>query len=492
MMAGGWEFFGKFAVEYIVMNDNLIRLYRERFGAEPDSVDALPAAGSDRRYFRLRGATTVIGTDGTDVRENEAFIYLARVFANLGLPVPEVLAVSKDRYSYLQTDLGDISLYSLIERQGPQSEKVERNIGQVMRALPGFHYTAASVTDFNRCYPRAAMDMRAALWDLNYFKYCFLKPSGTEFDEDLLENALHQFASEVSANPDGTMMLRDMQSRNVMIHANAPYIIDFQGARAGQGLYDVASMLWQARAGLTDEQRMRFAGIYRRSAEGLTGKPIADFERKLLKMALFRTLQVLGAYGFRGYVEHRAMFLSSISQAVANLRRLIADNTLAPDYLTEVLRRMTSQPQFAEEPRAEGLTVRVTSFSYKRGIPDDLTGNGGGFVFDCRAIHNPGRYDQYKQLTGRDREVIEFLERESEMPTFMAECEAMVDRAVAKYMARGFTSLMVNFGCTGGRHRSVYGAEHLARHINEKFGVRVRLIHREQQIDETLPAKTEL
>lgn len=474
------------------MEDCLKSLYTELFGSAPESVEPIAAAGSDRRYYRLRGAEPVIGTIGMELRENEAFIYLSRMFANLGLPVPEVLAVSNDRRIYLQSDLGDISLYSMIEKYGPQSPEAEQHIARVMADLPGFHYTAAPVTDCNRCFPRAAMDMRAAMWDLNYFKYCFLKPSGTEFDEDLLENSLKEFATEVSANPEGTIMLRDMQSRNVMIHDGTPYIIDFQGARAGQGLYDVASMLWQARAGLNDEQRRRFADIYRRAAEQLTGNPIADFERRLLKMALFRTLQVLGAYGFRGYVEHRAMFLSSINQAVANLRKLIADDDIAPAYLTEVLRRMASQPQFANEPMAEGLTVRVTSFSCKRGIPDDLTGNGGGFVFDCRAIHNPGRYDRYKQLTGRDREVIEFLEHQSEMPTFMSECEAMVDRAVAKYMERGFTSLMVSFGCTGGRHRSVYGAEHLARHINEKFGVRVRLIHREQQIDETLPARIQL
>lgn len=277
-------------------------------------------------------------------------------------------------------------------------------------------------------------------------------------------------------------MYRDFQSRNIMIHGGKPWLIDFQGGRRGPVEYDLVSFLWQARARFTPEMRRQLVEEYLRSARRYRSFDEKAFDRRLQYFVLFRTLQVLGAYGYRGYFEHKAHFVQSIPMAIDNLRALLAENDFADmPYLVDLLRRMIALPLFELSEEADELTVRITSFSYKKGIPEDASGNGGGFVFDCRAIHNPGRYDEYKQLTGMDEPVINFLDKEEAMQDFLEHVYGIVDYSVEKYRSRGFKNLMVNFGCTGGQHRSVYSAEHLAAHLREKFGVKVVLTHREQR-----------
>ena len=277
-------------------------------------------------------------------------------------------------------------------------------------------------------------------------------------------------------------MYRDFQSRNIMIHGGKPWLIDFQGGRRGPVEYDLVSFLWQARARFTPEMRRQLVEEYLRSARRYRSFDEKAFGRRLQYFVLFRTLRVLGAYGYRGYFEHKAHFVQSIPMAIGNLRALLAENDFADmPYLVDLLRRMIALPLFELSEEADELTVRITSFSYKKGIPEDASGNGGGFVFDCRAIHNPGRYDEYKQLTGMDELVINFLDKEEAMQKFLEHVYGIVDYSVEKYRSRGFKNLMVNFGCTGGQHRSVYSAEHLAAHLREKFGVKVVLTHREQR-----------
>lgn len=465
--------------------ERLLKFYESEYGSIPEKIDAIAGAGSSRRYYRMDG---LIGTVGTSKRENDAFIYLSGYFHERGLPVPEVYGVSTDRMRYIQQDLGSESLYSMIAGDDPEKHLTEPLLHKVMELLPRFHYCVDESFDSSRCYPRASMDERAAMWDLNYFKYMFLKTTGLDFDEDLLENDMQQLARMVSSNPEGTLMLRDFQSRNIMISdEDKPYVIDYQGARLGDGLYDIASFVWQARAGFNPDLKSRLVETYRKAVVALTGHEPENFYRRLDIMVLFRTLQVLGAYGFRGYFEHKAQFLVSIPQAIANLRDVLdrLPEDVAP-YLQSVLKEMVGLPAFRTETQKDGLTVTVMSFSYKKGIPDDLSGNGGGFVFDCRGMHNPGRYDRYKSLTGRDLPVIEFLEEQGEIQRFMDNCYGLVDPSVECYLRRGFTDLMVCFGCTGGQHRSVYGAEHMALHLRDKYGVRVHLVHREQCIDQII------
>lgn len=463
--------------------ETIRQLYYSKFQTLPEEILPIAGAGSARRYFRVKGAVDCIATIGTSRRENEAFIYLDRHFAELNLPVPQLLAVSEDRMTYLQENLGNESLYSLLK-----SDRIEGLMTDTIQSLVRFHFEGPGNLDFDKCYPRSDMDRRAAGWDLNYFKYCFLKATGLEFDEDLLENDFRNLIERVTRNPYRTLMLRDCQSRNIFIKDGRPYFIDFQGARRGPGAYDVASLLWQARADFTEDFRLKFSTLYCQLSKLNYGADIRVDD--ILWQALFRTLQTLGAYGFRGYFERKSMFLSPIQKSVEILRSLLKRlPSEGLTYLFDALNRMVDLPRFNSTEEGEGLTVRVMSFSYKQGIPEDPSGNGGGFVFDCRAVHNPGRYDQYKPLTGMDKEVIDFLESNPEMPRFMEGCYNLVDPAVRRYIERGFNNLMVCFGCTGGRHRSVYGAEHLARHIHEKLNCRVKVEHRERQINYVLEPK---
>lgn len=467
----------------------LILLYKKLFGDARLKVKKLTGGGSSRTYYRMsaRYDASVIGTIGSDIRENEAFIALDKFYLRNHLPVPEVLAVSDDKSCYIQQNLGDVSLYDEISKSGVNAPEVRKLLSQTMGMLAEFHAVGADGFDLSYCYPRPAMDRQAVEWDLNYFKYDFLKLTGITFDEQKLQDAIDFFGEMINAVGINTLVLRDFQSRNVMIYSGRPYVIDFQGARLGNGLYDVASFLWQARIALPDSEKWTLAEEYVAAASNRGLSYGEDWAASLRIMALFRMLQVLGAYGFRGLFEKKAQFLLSIHQAgVSALDLLQQINRPELTYLAELLEKIVSDKRFQPSDKTGRLTVTVTSFSYKKGIPEDFTGNGGGFVFDCRALHNPGRYDRYKPLTGRDAEVIEFLEKDGGITDFLENCYALTDKAVDKYIERGFTSLMISFGCTGGRHRSVYSAQKMAEHIAACFDCDVILIHREQGIREEL------
>jgi len=465
----------------------LKELYLKYTGSQPDGIDEMPSSGSNRRYFRLTGGRSLIGVLGTCEPENDAFIYLAHHFGERGLPVPEVLAVSDDRMAYLQTDLGDTLLFNAIEKGRVTSafSNDERDLLiKTIRLLPDVQFSGAVGLDFNKCYPTPHFDTRTIMWDLNYFKYCFLKATGLEFEEGRLEDDFQAMAEVLMRSQSSTFMYRDFQSRNVMIHDGEPYLIDFQGGRKGPFYYDVASFLWQAKAGFPDSLRHELIGHYISALRKY--KPVDEdyFYEQLRHFVLFRTLQVLGAYGFRGYFEKKPHFMQSVPFAIANLKALLREPYPEYPYLSQVLGQLVNLSQFSDQIKKRTLTVKVMSFAYKKGIPDDATGNGGGFVFDCRAINNPGKYERYKPFTGLDQQVIKFLEDDGEITGFLENCYALVDASVKRYMERGFTSLMVSFGCTGGRHRSVYSAQHMALHIASKFNCKVELVHREQNIEQ--------
>ncbi|MCM1051754.1 MAG: phosphotransferase [Paenibacillus sp.] len=460
-------------------------LYIKYTGTAPSKIEPLTPAGSSRRYFRISGLQTVVGVEGTDAKENEAFISHARHFHRCGLPVPEVLAVSEDGMSYLVSDLGDRSLFDMRDD--------EAMLEKVVRMLARFHYEGSAGIDYSKCFPVEAFDRKAVMWDLNYFKYSFLNTSGVPYMEPLLEEDFVRLAKAVenkSLGDGGVFMLRDFQSRNVMVKDGEVYFIDFQGGRRGPASYDLASFLWQAKAGFSPQQREWLIEAYADEARRYRDIDLDNLKREVREMALIRTLQVLGAYGLRGKFERKPHFLQSIPMALANLKTLLDEGIGDYPYLNALLPRMieASSPVAVENgERYDGLTVRVTSFSYKKGIPEDPSGNGGGYVFDCRAMDNPGRYEEYKRLTGIDREVIDFLEVRGEITVFLNSCYALVDKAVENYLERGFTSLAVNYGCTGGQHRSVYSAQHTAEHIKSLYPqVRVILQHREQKIREIL------
>ena len=482
------------------MAQSLSQLFYNATEKKVGEQTALTASGSNRRYYRIESedkTVSLIGVQGTSRDENHAFLYMAEHFMEKGLNVPKVLAVSDDEMNYVQQDLGNVLLFDYIaegRKTGVFSIKEKDMLRETMRALARFQVIGAEEFDFNQCYPQPEFNLRSILWDLNYFKYCFLKATGLEFQEDKLENEFERLAYILLQNRMNAFMYRDFQSRNVMVHKEedgreVPYFIDFQGGRKGPVFYDVASFLWQAKANFHPDLREELVEVYLEELQKYMPVDRAEFYETLKHFVLFRTMQVLGAYGFRGYFEKKPHFLQSIPFAIDNLRHLLKHASEDYPYLIEVLQQMTEMKQFKDVGVRKPLVVRVMSFSYKKGVPADPSGNGGGFVFDCRAVNNPGKYERYTHFTGMDEPVIQFLEEDGEIQPFLEQAYQLVDFSVKRYMDRGFQNLMVSFGCTGGQHRSVYSAEKMAQHINEKFGVEVQLIHREQNIERVLEAR---
>lgn len=473
--------------------ERLYRLYKEHYGIEPSETVPLTGSASNRRYFRLSdGKCSSVGVIGTVAEENKAFLTLARHFHSKGIPVPEVLSVSEDGMSYLQENLGDVLLSDMVAKALKDGGFAEDSpltdlLCRTMSLLPKIQFEGAQGLDFSVCYPQPSFDRRMILFDLNYFKYCFLKPSGLEFNEVSLQDDFERLADDLLMEESETFLYRDFNARNVMVRDSEPYFIDFQGGRKGPIYYDVASFVWQARARYPQWLKEKMLESYLSALGQYMEVDRQRFEARLRLFVLFRTLQVLGAYGFRGLVENKAQFVVSIPPAMEGLKELLSVPFGDYPYLNEVLVRMADIPKFASQESDGKLEVKVMSFSYKKGVPQDMSGNGGGYLFDCRSIHNPGRYEPYKKLTGRDEPVIRFLEDDGEIIGYLDHIYAIVDPHVQTYSRRGFTNLLVGFGCTGGQHRSVYCAEHLAHHLAEKYpDIRVRLIHREQKIEKIL------
>ena len=471
------------------MNDNdiviLENLYKEYYGCAPETIVKLAASGGDRVYYRMvSDAGVCIGTLGDNEAECRSFVALSGIYRNAGVDVPEVYMTASDNLHYLQQDLGDVSLYSLIGSQEWRASAEES-----IRTLARMHTVPASQWEGAVTYK--PFSRRQVMWDLNYFKYEYLKPCRIPMDEDRLEDDLERFADKVTSHSGPrNFMMRDCQSRNVMICDGKPYLIDFQSGRKGPVTYDLVSFLWQAKARIDPAVRAEMCELYASEMEkhGYTATSILD---AVPLLALFRTMQVLGAYGFRGLVQKRAHFIESIQPALDNLSDLIG--TAALEDCPELRRVCEYAVSHSPIPATHrGLRIKVFSFSYKRGYPEDLSGNGGGFMFDCRGMHNPGRYEEYKSLTGLDKPVRDFLEQRGEVQGFVKNAIDIVSPSVECYLRRGFSDLQIGFGCTGGRHRSVYCAEAVGRALADRYPqADVWIIHREQDITSNPKAKAQ-
>ena len=480
---------------------NILHTYLPQYKGE---VEQITGSGSNRVYLRLKDHPqgSLIAVYGACVEENRAFVNMATHFSSKGLPVPRIVGeLSKDGHFYLQEDLGNRALYDAIaegrKRGGDYSEEEETLLHRTISLLPQMQFLGGEGLNGEWCYPKAEFDHEGIMFDLNYFKYCFLKAAIADIDEIKLEREFTQLADMLLGaveNAYSTFLYRDFQARNVMLTADdEPRFIDFQGGRKGPIYYDLASFLWQAASRYPQPLRERLIDTYLQHAKPYMGEVDREqFNQRLQLFVLFRLMQVLGAYGFRGYFERKAHFLTSIPPAIESVRQqLSAANSPinALPYLQEVLTKVCAKLEYQPREKVQQLVVRVFSFSYKKGIPEDLSGNGGGYVFDCRSTHNPGRYEPYKKLTGLDQPVIDFLEKDGEILTFLESVYQLADTHVARYLERGFTDLMFSFGCTGGQHRSVYSAQHFAMHLHEKFGIKVELTHREQGISQTFGSK---
>ncbi len=477
------------------MEKELFELYKSYTSDELiPNYELITGSGSNRSYYRIVGKkNSYIGVKGESLPENHAFISLAKHFKKKGLPVPEVYTVSNDEQFYLQEDLGKTSLFDIIQKRNKNDFSLQDKdiLLKTIRLLPHIQYEGAEGLDFSICYPVSEFDKKTVFWDLNYFKYCFLKLSSIDFSEVELEKEFEKLAHNLLKEDNDTFMYRDFQSRNVMIKNGNPYFIDFQGGRKGPVYYDVASFVWQAKANFSKEERKELIDSYLSELQKFKTIDSNSFYKQLNHFVLFRTLQVLGVYGFRGYYEKKRHFLESISFALNNLQELLLSELTEYPYLAHLSKKLIEKQEIntIQEYKESSLTVTIYSFSYKKGIPEDTSGNGGGFVFDCRSIHNPGKYDEYKQLTGLDAPVQQFLENDGEIKPFLEHIFALADASVKKYIERDFTHLMFSFGCTGGQHRSVYSAQKLAEYLHQKFGVKIELIHQEQGIQTMLKNK---
>lgn len=468
----------------------LEKLFEEYTRQKPENIYELPSSGSNRRYFRITGSgMSLIGAKGLDVDENIAFMEIAKHFRLKGLPVPQVLCASEDKMFYLQEDLGDITLFNTIQ-QGRETSHFSPDeialLKKTIATLPKLQFEGGKGLDYNVCFPQPEFDERNVWFDCNYFKYCFLKTTGIEFSEIKLHDDLTKMAADLlEGGNEETFMYRDFQARNVMLVDGNPYFIDFQGGRKGPLYYDLASFVWQAKANYPTSLKEELIETYREALKKYVDIPRETFYKKLRLFVLFRTMQVLGAYGFRGYFEKKPHFLQSVPFAIDNLRKLIQEEPFYEyPYIQQLLVELTNMRQFSDLRAERKLEVRIFSFSYKKGIPVDTSGNGGGYVFDCRAINNPGKYDHFKHFTGLDKEVIEFLETDGEVTKFLSHVYDLADAHVTRYMERKFTNLMFSFGCTGGQHRSVYCAQHLAEYLAKKYNITVKVYHREQGISQ--------
>lgn len=452
--------------------------------------EPLAQSGSHRRYFRLTLSddSTLIGAFNDDIAENKAFFTYTKFFTNKHFSVPELLVVAPDKKHYLQTDLGKTTLYDFLSanrnEQGQPTAEVIRYYEQVVRQLPALQLSGKQGLDFSVAYPRAAFDRQSMQWDLNYFKYYFLKLVNVPFNEQLLENDYNNLIDYLLSAESDYFLYRDFQSRNIMVDNGSVYFIDYQGGRKGALQYDVASLLYDAKADLSPALREHLLNLYLDTLAQHIEVDRQAFLSYFQGFVLIRILQAMGAYGYRGYFERKTHFLQSVPYAVHNLDSLLRNFNLPIELpeLTRVLRGIIASDFVKPYQPAKTLTVQVQSFSYKQSIPNDPSPNGGGFVFDCRALPNPGREQQYRAFTGKDACVIDYLNQYPAIHEFKSHVFAIVDMSVDNYLERHFDHLMVNFGCTGGQHRSVYFAEQTAKHIQNKYpNVKVELRHTAQE-----------
>lgn len=440
-------------------------------------VEKIPQSGSARAYHRFyfEDLPSIIGVYNADIKENEAFFSFTFSFLEQNINVPQILLIDESRKYYLLQDLGNETLYSFLTQNRSENsihDEVYQYYKAVLKQLPKLQLSSRNGLDFSVCYPRAAFDKQSMLWDLNYFKYYYLKLAHIPFDEQLLEDDFNTFIAFLSDADADFFMFRDFQSRNIMIYNNEPYFIDYQGGRKGALQYDLASILYDGKANLPQYVRNSLYEFYLEQLSNYISVDRTQFDSYYFGFVLIRIMQALGAYGYRGYYEKKSHFLQSIPFAIKNIKYLISHNKLPVEIpeLMRVLETIAQSDAISQtQLSSDQLTVTIHSFSYKVGIPQDPTPNGGGFVFDCRALPNPGRYTVYKTLTGKDREVKEYLEKQEEIEVFKKSVFALVFQSITTYTERKFTHLMVNFGCTGGQHRSVYFAEAMAHEIKQRF-----------------------
>ena len=468
--------------------DVLKKLFEQHFHAPPTRVQPVQGdlGGSGRKIIRLSNDdVSAIGILYGVREENVAFLEFSRHFRKHGLPVPEIYAEDLDRGAYLEEDLGDTTLFEFLSmnRDGANiAAPVVEVYRKVVALLPRFQVEAARDLNYSASYPCVSFDRQSIAWDLNYFKYYFLRLAAVPFSEQRLENDFSRLTDFLLSAPRDYFLYRDFQSRNIMLRQGQPFFVDYQGGRKGALQYDIASLLFDAKADLPPELRQQLLDAYLDHLPAFLDLDRGAFLHFYYAYVYVRLLQALGAYGFRGFYERKTHFLQSVPYALKNLRWLLHNTKLPielPTLMDAFQGMLASEKLSSLASDAQNLVVRIFSFSFHHGLPQDETGNGGGFVFDGRSLPNPGREERFKDLTGKDAPVIEYLNQQESVHQFLAGVLSLVDASVSNYQQRGFKNLMVSFGCTGGQHRSVFLAEQLAKRLRIRNGLEVIVRHLE-------------
>jgi len=498
------------------MSDALTQLYRTTFGVAPQAIAPLRADGSNRKLYRITGEEgTYVGVYGPEPEENKAFVGYSRAMRSAGLPVPEIVAVNAGERIYIEEDLGDTTLFDRLttvrDANGLFPEELIPIYRHVVELLARVQVVAASAVDFTLAYPTPCFDRRAMLWDLNYFKYHFLKLAGIDFHEARLDRDFETLSNRLAEEPATFFLYRDFQSRNIMLRGNEPWLIDYQGGRLGAPQYDVASLLNDAKADLPLPLRVELREHHLTALAALVPIDHDRYRSAYPHFALIRVLQAMGAYGYRGFFEGKPHFLDSVAYAARTVAAMleaglgleipelehaldtiattsweekVAETGTGKNESTHALKSPPAPTTTLQVQKGDGtrLCVSISSFSYRHGYPASNSEHGGGFVFDCRAIPNPGRLAEYKALTGNDAGVAEYLEAQPALHTFLDHATGLVAAAVENYRERGFEHLQIAFGCTGGQHRSVYCAVTVAQRLRDRYpDVAVEVEHRERE-----------
>ncbi len=472
-----------------------IKTFFESFNSEEIiNVEKLPKSGGDRIYFRISTKwNSYIATYNENLKECETFLYFTKHFSKINAPVPQIYFASQDGKMYIQQDFGPVSLLNELEKHG-ESDYVFSLFKKSLKALAWLQIKGFPDLDYSSCLTSKEFGKQAILSDFLYFKYYFLDTLKIPYDKEKLIDDFEALSNYLTHVEHKYFMFRDFQSRNICIQNGEVHFIDYQGGMKGALQYDVASLLWQARANLSDDWKNSLLEYYIDCAGEILENPIDRnrFINQYNGYVLIRLMQVLGAYGFRGLFERKVQFLTSIPLALTNIKWFIENKKMGislPEY-ERILNLIVQDkiisrfcPLQADE--STPLVVTINSFSYLRtGYPREKSRNGGGFVFDCRGMSNPGRFEEFRILNGRDKPVMDFLEQQTEMPQFLNSVYNIVDISVEDYIKRNFQSLTISFGCTGGQHRSVYAADSLVRYLRNKFKVKIELNHIEQDIHE--------
>lgn len=470
----------------------IINLTRS-IGETPTEIKAIAESGSSRKYYRVfTEKGSLIGTYSDNVEENEAFLSFTQHFLKLHFPVPHVLGVSDDKTCYLQSDFGDDNLFTHVQRallfkgyDAPLISSYKKALWHLVR----FQILGHQGLDYGKAYPSERFDRQAIIEDLNYFRYYFLKPHAEiVFNETRLLADFEAMANHLSQAPSDFFMYRDFQSRNIMIQGEEVCFIDYQGGRKGPLQYDPISLLYQVKAQMPDTIRQELLDYYKSELANFIDLNAIHFDDYYPGFVYLRLMQVLGAYGFRGLIQKKSHFLESIPYALKEMERWHQAHPLGQyselDFVLSQLKGLQEKYDVGTANTGK-LTVTINSFSFKKGYPNDFSGNGGGFVFDCRALPNPGREERFKSMTGRDWEVKEFLMEKPQVTVFLDYVKGIVAQSVDNYLERHFSNLMVSFGCTGGQHRSVFFAQTLYEWLKERYPqIHLKLNHQERKIQE--------